>query len=197
MTETSKSSPYPVRAGGPLRLCVVLSLLLHAVMILALQRAVPLHWPHEELPTYHVELIRPPVKDLSGGDISDADLARLKSEQASVPEQEQDTISLDTKDERYVSYARRIKNCILRSWRYPEAAKEDLIEGKLLVLFTLSNDGRMVRAGIAKTSGFGILDEEAIRAIRAASPFPPFPSHLSLKRLHVKAAFDYRLTADR
>ena len=74
-------------------------------------------------------------------------------------------------------------------------AKSYLIEGKLMVLFSLVSEGDMVQIKIIEPSGHEILDKEAIRAIRAAAPFPPFPEHIPLRRLNIKASFVYRLTA--
>ena len=122
-------------------------------------------------------------------------LCRKKLEEALPPEVDQETISLDTVDERYVSYAGIIKGGILKQWKYPKEAKENLIEGKLMVLFSLARPGDLTRIEIISSSGYGILDKEALRAISAAAPFPGFPGHITVSRLNVKANFDYRLTS--
>ena len=180
-----------------MRLSVIISFLFHALIVLAFQKAFPWAPPIEELRTYQVELIRPPVEDLEKLGLSETDLAEIKEEASSPAEEEQDTISLDTKDTRYVTYARLIKERILREWRYPPLAKENLIEGRLLVVFSLSKSGAVVRNEIVNPSGFPILDREALRAVSAAAPFPPFPDHITVTKLNVRADFDYRIAARR
>jgi protein TonB len=82
-------------------------------------------------------------------------------------------------------------------WTYPAEAKELLMEGSLMVIFSLNRDGTMIQIKVNKLSGYEILDKEAIRAIRSAAPFPPFPEHVTASRLNIRANFDYRITARR
>lgn len=180
-----------------MRLSLIASLLLHVFLVLGFQKAFPWYWPGQELRTYRVELIRPPVEDLSMEDLSDRDLTDIMDEESRSPAEDQDTISLDTDDVRYVTYARLVKERIMAEWRYPAEARENLIEGSLLVVFGLERDGRMTGIDILGTSGYEILDQEALRALRRAAPFPPFPDHITVSRLNIKAAFDYRIAAHR
>jgi len=176
---------------------LIVSSLCHVILFLALQKALPLHWQWEELRTYQVELIRPPVKDMDTDEMLEAHIARLQQEQRPVRPVEQDTISLDTKDKRYITYAKIIKEKIMVHWMYPLKAKELLIEGNLMIIFSLNRDGKMIQIKVHKPSGHEILDNEAIRAINMAAPFPPFPEHLTAGRLNIRANFDYRITARR
>jgi TonB family protein len=182
------------QSGAVMRISLVFSLLFHAIMIFALQEAFPLHWHVEELRTYRVDLIRPPTEDMDPEELSAPDISRTEQE-PKPPPLDQDTISLDTKDERYVTYAKLIKERIGFHWKYPPDALERLLEGKLMVVFSLARKGEVIQIQLMKNSGYKILDKEAIRAIRAASPFPPFPGHISVSRLNIRASFDYRLTA--
>ena len=180
-----------------MKISLIVSSLCHVVLFLALHEVLPLHWQWGELRTYQVELIRPPVKDLDMDKMLEAHIARLQQDQQPVRPVEQDTISLDTKDKRYVTYARIIKEKIMVQWMYPTEAREWLLEGNLMVIFSLTRDGKMIQIKVIKSSGHKILDNEAIRAINTAAPFPPFPEHVTAKRLNIKANFDYRLTARR
>lgn len=196
MIKTSLNNTPLFQSGAVMRLSLVLSLFLHAIMIFALQDAFPLHWPvAEELRTYRVDLIRPPVEDMDPEELSAPDISRTEEEPKPPPSLDQDTISLDTKDERYVTYAKLIKERIGFHWKYPPDALERLLEGKLMVVFSLARKGEVIQIRLMKNSGHEILDKEAIRAIRAAAPFPPFPGHVRVSRLNIKASFDYRLTS--
>jgi TonB family protein len=184
-----------LQSGSVMRVSLILSLFVHVVAILALQEAFPLHWSVEELRTFRVDLIRPPVEDMDPEELSAPDISRTEQEPKPPPSLDQDTISLDTKDERYVSYAKLIKERIGFHWKYPPDALERLLEGKLMVVFSLARKGEVIQVKLMKNSGHEILDREAIRAIQASAPFPPFPGHVKVSRLNIRASFDYRLTS--
>lgn len=183
-----------MQTGIIMRISLLVSLILHLIMLFTFQKAFPGYWATEDLRTYRVELLRPPVQDIDTDATSDTDIAKIDGEEKSAPKVEQDTISLDTEDKRYVTYARLVKERIMQQWRYPPEAKENLIEGRLIVLFSLKEDGTVIQISLLKPSGHDILDREAARAISAAVPFPPFPKQVMVKRLNIKATFDYRMT---
>ena len=177
-----------------MRISVLLSLLLHAMLVFTFREAFSSYWAQEDLRLYRVELIRPAVEDMGPEEKMDAEVARSRQEEnPPSSEESQDTISLDTMDKRYVNYARMIKERIMAQWQYPRAAKENLIEGKLLVVFSLSKQGKMTHIRVAESSDYDILDREATRAISSAAPFPPFPDHITVSHLNIKASFDYRI----
>jgi TonB family protein len=180
-----------------MKISLVVSLIIHLSLLLGIQLAFPVNWFPKPLRTYHVELIRPPIDPLNDEETSNADLANVKPDEDKSPEKVEDTISLDTKDKRYVSYAKVIKERLMRYWEYPHAAKENLIEGKVFVLFTLNRQGQLKDVKILSSSSYEILEKETLRTIRTASPFPPFPGSVTVKRLNIKANFSYRLTSRR
>ena len=180
-----------------MRISLIVSSLFHVILFFAFQKFVILEWSSAELRTYWVDLIRPAIEDFNMDEFSEADSTRLSHEKPDSPLDSEDTISLDTKDKRYVNYAVLIKKRIIQNWRYPPEAREQLIEGNLLVVFSVGRHGEMIQAKILKTSGHEILDMEAIRAIRNAAPFPPLPEHITARRLNIKAKFDYQLTVRR
>ena len=195
MMKRSMINTSLLQSGSVMRVSLILSLFVHVVAILALQEAFPLHWPVEDLRTFRVDLIRPPVEDMDPEELSAPDISRTEQEPKPPPSLDQDTISLDTKDERYVTYAKLIKERIGFHWKYPPDALERLLEGKLMVVFSLARKGEVIQIRLMKNSGYETLDKEAVRAIRAAAPFPPFPGHIRVSRLNIKASFDYRLTS--
>jgi TonB family protein len=175
-----------------MKVSIFISVVAHVVMLLALRNAFPLYWP-EELRSYKVDFIRLPVDDMKTGDLPDTQVDPVRQKEKSASDQTQDTISLDTKDKRYMPYAGIIKGEIMRRWKYPPEARAYLIQGVLKVLFTLSREGGMTEIHITETSGHDILDHEVLRAINQAAPFPPFPETITVKRLNIVARFDYRL----
>ncbi|MFH1487627.1 MAG: energy transducer TonB [Pseudomonadota bacterium] len=177
-----------------MRISLIVSLLIHLAIVLFFQKAMPLKWAEEVFRTYQVELIRPPVEDINVEEAAATSLAHMQQEKREVIEKDQDTISLDTEDKRYVHYARVVKERIMHQWQYPPRAMEDLLEGRLTVNFSLRRDGQVIQIRILVNSGYDILDREAVRAVSSAAPFPSFPDQVTVGRLNINAAFDYRLT---
>ena len=197
MIKKWRISPPAPQARTILRISLIVSFFLHILLLITFQKAFPLHWAVNDLRTYRVELVRPPVESLDTTPKTDADLTETPEEETPAPEESQDTISLDTHDKRYITYAAAVKERISAHWIYPEAAKERLIEGQLTVLFSLDPQGSLIEIVFLSGSGYPVLDEEAARAIRSADPFPSFPAHITVNRLNVRATFDYRITARR
>ena len=177
-----------------MRTALIISFILHTGLVAAMQTDFPITLFQTPVQVYHVEFIRPPMDPIDDEEAG-TDLTRETPEDKKPPEKTEDTISLDTKDERYVSYARIIKEKLLSRWEYPQAARDNLIEGTCLVLFTLDRQGALQGIQILQNASHPILDTEAERAIQAASPFPPFPGSVTVQRLNIKANFAYRLTA--
>lgn len=195
MIKRATNSLPPYHTRRIMQICLAVSFMIHACIVLAFQKTIPWLGMNEELRTYYVELLRPPVHDLDEGKNSEIEKTLDRKEPELTFEGGQETISLDTEDERYVDYARVIKSKILKLWTYPPGAKKDLLEGGLVVIFSLASDGDMTRIQIKKASTHDILDREALRAIKSAVPFPPFPDHILVGRLNIIANFDYRLTS--
>lgn len=61
---------------------------------------------------------------------------------------------------------------------YPEASLRYGIYGSLSMLVTIRSNGQLEDIRILKPSGHAVLDEAAIRIVRMAAPFPPFPKEL-------------------
>lgn len=194
--ETTANSSGPWHTGKLMRASIAISLLLHLFLFLGLHKSTLWPLPGEEIRVYEVELLRPPVEDIGEDSLTPRDLAQIKEEEPEKAAQaDQETISLDTRDKRYVTYARVIKERIQSHWQYPPEAKENLIEGSLVVMFSLNPGGNLIEIRIVTPSGFEILDKGAVQGISRAAPFPPIPPNINVKRLNVVANFDYRLTA--
>lgn len=191
------NNPSLLNSLSIMRISLIVSSLFHIIVFLTFQNVVIFDWSEAEFRTYLVDLIRPPIEDINFDEIPEADSTRFTQEKLHDPLDTEDTISLDTKDERYVDYAVLIKKKIMHNWRYPPEAREYLLEGTLLVVFSVGRTGELIRTQILKTSGHEILDMEAVRAIRKAAPFPPFLEHITSSRLNIRANFDYRLTTSR
>ena len=103
-------------------------------------------------------------------------------------------ISLNTLDYKFHSYYLALKRKIELVWEYPYKARQTGVQGRLLMNFVINRDGSLAEVTILRSSGVELLDHEAVRAIRGASPFPPLPDRMNTKRLSVTATFEYLLS---
>lgn len=102
------------------------------------------------------------------------------------------TVALDSRDEKYAPYLKKIKIKIENIWSYPRQAFEREKEGISTVRFSIDQSGKLVASRIIKSSGYDLLDREAVSAIRSAAPYEHFPQDINLSRLHIIASFQYR-----
>ena len=100
-------------------------------------------------------------------------------------------VSLDTKEVKYASYFARIKHQIERVWIYPLTAAQKGISGDLSLTFRISKDGNLMGVHLVEQSGHEILDVAALKAVKEAAPFYPFPKNIQRDKLTILANFVY------
>ncbi len=76
-----------------------------------------------------------------------------------------------------------IQKKIARNKVYPSFARKLGHQGKTQVSFELGKDGTLLALAISKSSGFEILDEAALDAVRNAGPYPSLPKELNKESL--------------
>ncbi|MBN2332710.1 MAG: energy transducer TonB [Deltaproteobacteria bacterium] len=103
------------------------------------------------------------------------------------------SIQLNTEQFKFHSYFIHLKRKIEGVWEYPYLARESGLQGRLLMRFVINRDGTLAETTILQSSGFPLLDHEAIRAVHDAAPFPPLPARMEVDRLSVTATFEYLL----
>lgn len=107
-------------------------------------------------------------------------------------EKKEDTVDLSTTEFKYLSYFLKLKSQIEAVWNYPKESRYKGEQGTLFLVFTIGRSGELIDIQLLASSGHARLDNEALRAIREASPFPPFPqSWGQLEKLNVRASFTY------
>jgi periplasmic protein TonB len=100
-------------------------------------------------------------------------------------------IPLNTSDPRYAHYTKIVQQWIEAQWEYPDLAKQHGLQGRVVVQFTIQQNGEVTLLELVRSSGSALLDEEAVRAIRAAAPFRPFPRSIQEPGLKIIAGFVY------
>ena len=88
------------------------------------------------------------------------------------------TINQATKDIRFRQYAEDWRQKVQRvgTVAYPESLDKSENSGKVLVRVIIASDGSIAQLGVLKSSKNKALDEAALRIVRLAAPFSPFPA---------------------
>ncbi|MBI5749648.1 MAG: energy transducer TonB [Nitrospinae bacterium] len=102
-----------------------------------------------------------------------------------------DTIPLDTKEIKYNSYFDSIKRKISSVWRYPDEAMSQGIKGSVVLRFSISREGALLDTMLLSSTNYKVLDEEAVRAVKTASPFDKIPDDIDKNQLNIIATFSY------
>ncbi len=90
-------------------------------------------------------------------------------------------------------YKSLIRKKIEEHKEYPEWARENGLEGKVWLEFTLLKNGKIVGLKIVKSSDYGVLDRAALNSVEAAAPFPPFPKGINRNRLNIRLLVRFKL----
>lgn len=73
-----------------------------------------------------------------------------------------------------------IRDKILRNISYPDAARRMGWQGKVLLSFIIKANGSVKGFNVIQSSGFSILDKDAIETVKDTAPFPKPPAEAQL-----------------
>jgi protein TonB len=104
-----------------------------------------------------------------------------------------DSVTLDTDEFKFISYNRWLKIKVESVLKYPELAAVSGYQGTLFIKFDIMKDGSLGGLEVLKSSGYKILDDEALRSIRASAPFQPLPDDWHMDRYPIRAAVIFYL----
>jgi protein TonB len=90
----------------------------------------------------------------------------------------------------------------LDSWRrkvervgtvnFPSAARRRKLSGTPVVEVTIAADGHLEQASIRSGSGYPEIDDAAIKILKLAAPFDPFPRALGAKHDRIRIAYEWQ-----
>ena len=100
---------------------------------------------------------------------------------------------IDPADEAMLRYQDMVKQKIEEVRRYPTFAKRQGIEGTVYINFTVLSNGLSQDVKIVHSSGFKILDEEAVATIKRANPFPPIPEEISTSFVRMEVSIMFKI----
>jgi protein TonB len=90
-------------------------------------------------------------------------------------------IGARTQEFRFARYIEdwRLKIERIGDLNYPQAARDQKIYGSLVVTVSIKSNGSLEKVEINRPSGQKLLDDAALRIVRLAAPYSPFPAEIS------------------
>jgi TonB family protein len=113
--------------------------------------------------------------------------------------EEGDRTLLNRKRTSYASFFERVQVAIKNNWepaslyrrRDPTGRVYGTIDRVTILQVALNSDGTLASLTVKQPSGLDFLDEEAVRAVRAAAPFPNPPEGLKDLNGHIQFSFGF------
>ena len=102
-------------------------------------------------------------------------------------------ITMDTKNYLYAPYLSMLRDQIERIWVYPPEAARRGIYGDLQIRFTIKKDGSLGSVELVRTSGYKMLDDAALRALKDGAPYWPLPDSWGRKQYTILGHFVYSM----
>lgn len=107
-----------------------------------------------------------------------AELERKTRAYAKMPKRK--TLNATTKEAKYVAYldAWRRKVERIGTLNFPDQAKRKGFYGSPVLLVSVRADGSVEQISVRYSSGSQVIDDAAVRIVRMAAPFSPFPEEI-------------------
>lgn len=104
---------------------------------------------------------------------------------------EGDGVTFSTKDMMYRGYLDMLRQKVESIWSYPPEAAERGLYGDLIIRFVILKDGSLGEIKVLRTSGYSMLDEAALEALRDGVPYWPLPKGWERASLPITGRFIY------
>ena len=86
-------------------------------------------------------------------------------------------------------YIAELQRRIKRNWNPPSDDRDK----RIVAMFTIARDGRLLSLRIQTSSGVKVADEAALNAVRASAPFRQLPANFRGNDIDVQFIFDYNV----
>ena len=90
-------------------------------------------------------------------------------------------------------YMRDLQQRIKRNWEPPKGEESR----RVVILFTIARDGRLMSKRITKSSGLAAADKAAMSAVELSAPFKPLPADYKESSVDIQFTFDYNVFSAR
>jgi protein TonB len=90
------------------------------------------------------------------------------------------SVNASTREYRYAAYLEAWREKVERvgNLNYPDEARRKRLYGDLILHVSVRSDGSLEKVRVVRSSGFPVLDDAAVRSVKLASPFAPFPPEI-------------------
>ncbi|HWV21466.1 MAG TPA: TonB family protein, partial [Devosia sp.] len=114
--------------------------------------------------------------------------AAQQAEQAAAPQQ---TAAAEPSNSQVNRWESSVFRHLGQRRKFPPEARARGEKGEVVVQFSIDASGRVLSVNVARSSGFGSLDQAARDLVIASSPVPPPPEGLPRSRLTIAMPIDY------
>lgn len=182
-----------MKAGAEIQACFLASLVAHAVLI---GTGNIRFWASPDQKPFEIEFEA--VQELL------PDRYELEKEKKiEVPEKEKEASSQaiveridDSFKKSFLRYQDSIKQKIQEEKTYPRAALRVGYQGAARIAFKVLPSGRIENLRLVQSSGFKDLDQEALDAVKRASPFRRFPEDLKESEIEAEVDIVFKISRD-
>jgi len=103
-------------------------------------------------------------------------------------------IAADTRESDVAVYLDGWRRKIERvgTMNFPDAARRRKLSGTPVIEVTIGGDGRLLRTVLRRSSGHAEIDEAAMRILKLAAPYDPFPAALNAKHDEIRIAYEWQ-----
>jgi len=103
-------------------------------------------------------------------------------------------IAADTRESDVAVYLDSWRRKIERvgTMNFPDVARREKLSGTPVIEVTIGADGKLLQIIVRRSSGHVEIDEAAMRILKLAAPFDPFPSDLSSKHDQIRIAYEWQ-----
>jgi protein TonB len=103
-------------------------------------------------------------------------------------------IAADTRESDVAVYLDNWRRKIERvgTMNFPDAARRRKLSGTPVIEVTIGSDGKLLETSVRRSSGHVEIDEAAMRILKLAAPFDPFPGDLTAKHDEIRIAYEWQ-----
>ena len=88
------------------------------------------------------------------------------------------------------SWRRKIER--VGTMNFPDVARRQKLSGTPVIEVTIGSDGRLLETVVRRSSGHAEIDEAAMRILKLAAPFDPFPGEVAAKHDEIRIAYEWQ-----
>jgi protein TonB len=103
-------------------------------------------------------------------------------------------IAADTRESDVAIYLDNWRRKIERvgTMNFPDVARREKLSGTPVIEVTIGSDGKLLQTMVRRSSGHVEIDEAAMRILKLAAPYDPFPGELAAKHDQIRIAYEWQ-----